>query len=169
MNRAYAGGGLGVVVSGLVWLASAVIWAQMGLSAGFAALFIGGVGIFPLSTALARMLGCPPPDRANPLNRLALESTFALMAGILIAWVLLARQPALAIPAFAVIMGTRYFTFRTVYGVAGFWVLGGAIAAPGTLALLGRALPLGNLAAQVAAVELALGALLVAQWRRGRS
>jgi hypothetical protein len=168
MSRAYAGGGPGVLVSGLVWLAASLIWARLGLGAGFVALFIGGVGIFPLSTAMARMLGCPPPDRANPLGRLALETTVPLLTGIVIAYVLLVRQPAMAIPVFAVIMGSRYFTFRTLYGQNLFWVLGGAIVAVGTLELLGRALPLGNLALQVAALELIIGAILFRQWHKGR-
>ena len=127
----------------------------------FLVLFAGGVLIFPVSTLLARVVfKAPRTDPANPLNRLALESTFVLMAGILIGYVLLVRSPAMAIPAISVVMGARYFTFRTIYGKAHYWALAAAICTLGTLALLGMALPLGNLALQVGVVEVVVSALI---------
>lgn len=166
MRKAYAEGAPGVLVSGLVWIIAGYVWATAGVERGFVALFLGGLAIFPLSTLIARkMMGAPKIGEANALNRLGLECTFVLMAGILIGYVLLVRQPALAIPAVSVVMGARYFTFATVYGRMIFWPLAGAICAVGTVALLGLTLPLGNLAFYVGAIELLFGALLL----RGRN
>lgn len=162
MRTSYAGGAPGVLVSGLVWLIAGFVWASKGIAPGFLALFIGGMAIFPVSTLLARTLMKAPKTAAdNPLNRLAMESTFVLMAGILIGYVLLIRQPELAIPAVSVVMGARYFVFASVYGRMIFWPLAGAICAVGTLTLLGLKLPLGNLALVVGAIEIVFGALLL--------
>lgn len=167
-GRAYAGGAPGVLVSGLVWLAAGLVWQTMGLERAFLALLVGGIAIHPLASLLARYgLRCPPVDPANPMSRLALESAFALFAGMAIAFILLMREPELAIPAFAAIMGTRHFIFRTLFGTALFWILGGTIALLGSAALYGRVLPLGNLALHVAVIELLFAALLLA--RRGQS
>lgn len=166
MRAGYAGGAPGVLVSGLVWLIAGAVWANQGVVSGFIALFIGGMAIFPVSTLIARkMMGAPKVGEANALNRLALESTFTLMAGILIGYVLLVRQPDLAIPAISVVMGARYFVFASVYGRMIFWPLAGMICAAGTIALLGLKLPIGNLALIVGAIEIVFGLLLL----RGRS
>jgi len=169
-NRSYAGGAAGVLISGLVWIISGLVWQASGTEHAVLALFFGGMAIHPAATGLARfVLHCPPAAVANPLTRLALESTFALFAGVLIAYVLIVQQPALAIPAFAVILGMRYFVFRTLFGTALFWALGGAITALGALALLSRPLPLGNLAWQIGAAELVFAALLFARWHKQRA
>ena len=39
LRRSYVGGGPGAIVSGLVWAASAIVFSQTGLQAGFATLF----------------------------------------------------------------------------------------------------------------------------------
>lgn len=167
-SRAYGGGAPGVLVSGLVWLIAGYVWHAMGLERAFLVLFIGGMAIHPLGTVIARYgLRCPPADPANPLSRLALESTFALFTGVAIAFVLLMRQPALAIPAFGAIVGARYFVFRTLYGTALFWVLGGTIALVAVAALFGRVLPVGNVALHIGIIELLVAAVLLA--RRGQS
>lgn len=162
MRAAYAGGAPGVLVSGLVWLIAGAVWASKGVAPGFLALFIGGMAIFPVSTLIARkMMGAPKIGEANALNRLALESTFVLMAGILIGYVLLIRLPDLAIPAVSVVMGARYFIFASVYGRMTFWPLAGAICAVGSLALLGLKLPVVNLALIVGMIEVIFGLLLL--------
>lgn len=161
MRTGYAGGAPGVLVSGLVWLVAGYVWASKGIAPAFLALFIGGMAIFPVSTLIARkMMGAPKIGEANPLNRLALESTFVLMAGILIGYVLLVKQPELAIPAVSLVMGARYFVFASVYGRMIFWPLAGVICAVGSLALLGLTVLPGNVAFHVGSVEILFGALL---------
>jgi hypothetical protein len=162
MRRAYVGGGPGVLVSGLVWAITGGIWTRYPLATAFAALFIGGVLIFPLSVALSRALfRAAPAAKGNPLERLGLETTFVLIAGIMVAYVLLQVAPAYAIPAFAIIMGARYFAFATVYANLVYWVLGGAIAALGAASVLHILAPPGNLALSVGAVELVFSAIIL--------
>ena len=167
MNRAYADGAPGVLVSGLVWIASGIAMARTDIATAFAVLFFGGMAIHPLATAVARfVLRCPAYSAPNPLNRLAGESTVILFAGIAVAYALLAPAPALALPAFALVMAARYFVFRTLYDNVAYWVLGGCIAGVAGLALFGKPLPLGNVALQVGIIEIVFAAILFARWRR---
>lgn len=162
MRAAYVGGSPGVLVSGLVWLVAGWLWDRSGVESGFTALFVGGILIFPASLLVSRLVfRAPKVATANPLERLALESTFTLFAGSLLAYCFLRVAPELAFPAMAVAIGVRYFVFRTVYGSAIFWVLGGALATLGAaVALTGMALPV-NLALIVGALEVAFSALIL--------
>lgn len=162
MRASYANGAPGVLISGLAWLIAGYVWTRAGVGPAFFALFIGGMAIFPVSTLLARtVMKAPKTTPNNPLNRLAVESTFVLMAGILIGYVLLVREPEMAIPAVSIVMGARYFIFASVYGRMIFWPLAAAICAVGTLALLGLKWPFGNIALAVGTIEMIFGALLL--------
>lgn len=168
LSKAYLRGAPGVFVSGVVWLVAGALWQTQGLATGFAALFVGGILIFPVSTLLCRVgLRAPRATPGNPLERLALESTFVLFAGIFLAWCFLGIAPELAFPAMAVTIGVRYFVFRTVYGNPVYWVLGGLLAAVGVVGALNVvALPI-NLALLVGAIEIVLS-LVVFQFGRNR-
>ena len=167
LRRAFADGAPGVLVSGLVWIASGIAMARTDIATAFAVLFFGGMAIHPLATAMARfVLRCPADSAPNPLNRLAGESTVILFAGIAVAYALLGPAPALALPAFALFMAARYFVFRTLYGNVAYWVLGGCIAAVAGLALFGKPLPLGNIALQVGIIEIVVSVILFARWRQ---
>ena len=157
LSKAYVQGAPGVFVSGLVWLIAGALWQTRDLATGFAALFVGGILIFPVSTLLCRLVfRAPTATRGNPLERLALESTFVLFAGIFLAWCFLQVAPELAFPAMAVAIGVRYFIFRTVYGNAAYWGLGALLAMAGALVALNVvALPI-NLAVLVGVIEIVL-------------
>lgn len=162
MARAHVRGAPGVFVSGLVWLIAGVLWARSGVETGFLALFIGGILIFPASLLIARgVFRAPRATPGNPLERLALESTFILFAGIFLAWCFLRVAPALAFPAMAIAIGVRYLVFGTVYGDRTFWILGGALAIPGGLvAAQVLVLPI-NLAVVVGALEILFSGVLL--------
>jgi hypothetical protein len=165
LSRAYAGGAPGVFVSGLVWLVAGTIWQLHDMMAAFAALFVGGMAIHPLAVLIERTtFKAPKPTIGKPLETLAIEATIPLFVGVLIAWVLLAREPDLAIPTFAAIVGARYFLFRTMYGDIAYWVLGGAILLIAGLTLFGIALSV-NLGFLVGIVELIAAALILRRWR----
>lgn len=169
--RAYVGGAPGVFVSGIVWLVAGLIWLRSGVGPAFAALFVGGMLIVPVSLLLERsVFGAPKVSPGNPLERLGLESSFVLFAGILIGYALLRTAPALAFPALAVTIGARYFAFRTLYGEPFYWLLGAVIALAGIVSAL-ELLPMpGNLALAVGVIEGIFAALLVARWRhRGQA
>lgn len=166
MDRAYVAGAPAVLVSGLVWITAGVVLARSGTASGFAALFIGGILIVPVALAIARLgFRARPVTRGNPLDRLGLESTAMLFAGIFIAYALLRTAPALVFPAMAIAIGARYFVFRTIYDDATYWLLGGLLAALGIAAILGLPIP-GNIALAAGAVEVVLAVILLLRWRR---
>ena len=166
LGEAYADGAPGVLVSGMVWLAAGIVARSQGISSGFTALFIGGMLIQPLSVLVARAgFRTPKATAPNPLERTAIESTFALFAGLFVAYLLLRTAPALVFPVVALAIGTRYFVFRTLYGNAVFWALGGAILIVATVAALGLALPGAICAIAVGAVEIGFAILILVRRR----
>ncbi|HWV59466.1 MAG TPA: hypothetical protein VN034_02350 [Sphingopyxis sp.] len=168
LARAYAGGAPGVFVSGVVWLVAGAVWQLHGTMVAFAALFIGGMAIHPLGVLIERIaFRAPKATIGKPLETLALEATIPLFVGVMIAWVLLVRAPDLAIPAFAAIIGGRYFAFRTLYGDIAYWALGAAILLVAGLALFGIGLPV-NAAILVGVIELVAAALILRRWRARR-
>lgn len=161
MRRSYADGGPGVMVSGAVWLIAALVAASRGTGVGFAALFVGGMLIFPIGALIVR-LGMRRAKEApgNQLGRTALESTIPMIASFLPAWLMLTVHPAFVFPFAAIVVGGRYFVFRTIYGDATYWLLGALILGAAMVAVLAPSvLPFG-VAFVVAAIELILGAVL---------
>ena len=166
MRRAYVGGGPGVFVSGLVWLAAWFVERSSGISPAFLALFLGGMIIFPASTLIVRLLFRRQSEAAgNILGRTALESTIAMLGGLLPAYLFLQFEPTYVFPMAAIAVGTHYFVFRTVYGDALFWLLGAIISG---LALcdifLTNALPV-SLILLVAVTELVFSVVLTVRDR----
>ncbi|MEQ9401710.1 MAG: hypothetical protein RJQ04_21265 [Longimicrobiales bacterium] len=164
LRRAYADGGPGVVVSGLVWVAASVVEVRSGVGPAFAVLFFGGMFIFPVALFVNRVLlrrSAESPE--NPFGRLVLEGTVAMIGGLFAAWLFLPHDPALVMPLAAVAVGTHYFAFRTAYGMGVFWVLGAVVTALGVGAIYG-VLPLpGGLVLVVGLVEIVFGVVLAAR------
>ena len=164
MATAYVNGAPGVAVSGLVWIVAGLVWMRAGIQTGFTALFIGGMLIVPLSLVAARLLfRAPKPVKGNPVERLALESTFTLFAGILIAYGLLRVAPTAIFPIMAIIIGARYFVFRTIYDEPMYWALGALLAVAGAVAGAGPTWPSGSLAIVVGTIELVFSVALFAR------
>ena len=142
MRRAYLCGIPGVVVSGVVWIvASGIAW-TVSAKAGVLALLVGGACIFPASVLLVRRLGgTGAHDPANRLGTLALEGTFWMLGGIVVAYGVQAVRIEWFFPAMLLVIGGRYLTFQSIYGLRSFWVLGGALCAAGMALGLFRAAP----------------------------
>ena len=138
-----------------------------GIHAGFAALFIGGMLIYPVSTLLARLVFRRAPELAdNQISRVALESTIAMLGGLLPAYLFLHFEPNYVFPLAAVAVGTHYFAFRTAYGDIRFWILGAVIAGLGVTGIFAPAtLPIGMIFL-VALAEFVCAAILT--WRDTR-
>lgn len=170
LREAYAGGGPGVLVSGLAWLAAGLAGLAWTDRAAFLTLVVGGQLIMPVSVLIARQIfKAPKLARGNPMERLAVESTFILFVGLGLGYFFYIHSPALALPVVAAVMGSRYLVFQTVYGDALYWVLAGAIVVL-ALAFLFLGSPLAtNVALGVAAVEIVAAAILILRHqRRGR-
>lgn len=160
MSAGQIGGAPGVLMSGLAWLFAGFAGLRFGYDTGFATLFIGGMLIVPGALLIAKVLAAPRVATTNPLNRLALENTVVLFAALLIGYLLLRASPELTFPALAVVIGARYFSFRTLYGNAIYWALGAAMSGAGALAALGWLPPSINLALLVGAIEVLFAALI---------
>lgn len=82
------------------------------------------------------------PD--NRIGRAVLESTIAMLGGLLPAYLFLKFEPAFVFPLAAIAVGTHYFAFRTAYGDIRFWILGAVIAGLGLIGIFApAALPFG--------------------------
>lgn len=161
LRRAYVGGGPGAVVSGLVWLIAGWATGRHGTGAGFAHLFLGGMLIFPLSKLICRFgFGRANELPGNPGGTLVLESTAALIGGLIVAWLFLPLRSGLVFPVAALAVGTRYILFQSAYGDRAYWLLGTLVSA---VALAGVALPASQAWTvwAVAGIELAAGTLLI--------
>lgn len=158
LRRAFVGGGPGAIVSGVIWLIAAFVMKQRGPGPAFAFLFFGGMLIFPLAQLASRFLFRRSPiSKDNPLGRVALESTLAMIGGLFAAWLFLSIRPAYVFPIAAIAVGTHYAAFRTVYDDALFWLLGALLTTVGTMDILGYArLPGGTILA-VGLIEIFFG------------
>ncbi len=139
MREAYLEGVPGVAVSGATWLVAAYAVVAAGLKAGIAVLLLGGVLIFPLSLLLCRLLGhSGKHGSGNPLGRLAVEGTVWMLGGIAVAVGVAALRPEWFFAAMLLVIGGRYLSFQTLYGLRGYWALGALLGAAGLgFALLG--------------------------------
>lgn len=142
MREGYFSGAPGVLISGVIWLVAGLFaFSVSGTSAVFA-LLIGGALIHPASVVASRLLGRPGKHaEGNPLGRLAVEGTFWLLAGIAIAYGMQALRLEWFFPAMLLVIGGRYLSFQTLYGVRLYWVLGAVLCAAGLVLALARAAP----------------------------
>lgn len=160
LRRAYVGGGPGVVISGVIWLVATLIQPGRGVSTAFAALFFGGMLIFPGTKLICRTVFHRENESSNnPLGMAVLEGTFAMIGGLFAAWLFFSLRPALVFPFAAIAVGTHYFVFKTVYGDRSFWLLAAVVTAIGLGDIF--VMPMhGSTALLVSATELAFGLVL---------
>lgn len=169
MRVAYADGAPGVLVSGIVWVAAAVTSLLVDTKAGIWVLLVGGMAIHPVSLLLCRAFAATGKHTAgNPLASLAFEGTAWLMAGIFIALATTFSGLALFFPVMLLVIGSRYLTFQTLYGLKPYWFAGGALCVAGFVAAMLQA-PTWVAAAAGGGLEFVLAAALLAQRRRDRN
>ena len=166
MRAGYLCGAPGVLASGLVWLVAATIAAAASEKAAVLALLIGGGAIHPLGVAIAKVLGHPGTHTVgNPLGRLAAESTFWLIAGCAIAYGMHVLRIEWFFPAMLLVIGGRYLTFQTLYGLRVYWACGALLCAAGLAPALARA-PAVMGAFAGASIELLFTVVLFVQAKR---
>ena len=161
LRRAYVGGGPGAFVSGLLWFVAFWVEANHGIRTAFIALFFGGMLIYPLGLAASRLLFRRAGESSdNPMGPIALESTLAMIGGLLAAWLILPFQPDLVFPLAAGAAGTHYFVFKTAYGDRTYWLLAGLITAAGLATIFDVVTLPGGLILAVGIIEIAFGIVL---------
>lgn len=167
MRGGYLLGAPGVATSAVAWLAAAAVAMNVSPQAGMWALLLGGAFIFPVSVLLTKLLGSPGKHtEGNPLGGLAVEGTIWMMAGIAVAFGVQVLRLEWFFPAMLLVIGGRYMTFQTIYGMRIYWALGAVLCLAGiTLALI-RA-PVVASALTGGLIELAFAGGIFARARRG--
>ncbi|MCX7554059.1 hypothetical protein OS175_09230 [Marinicella sp. S1101] len=128
MRSAYASGATGALASGLIWTLAGVVGLLISEKASMLALFFGGMMIFPLSVLLSKLLKrSGKHDPNNDLRHLAFEGLGILFAGLFIAFVVAQYNSLLFFPIMLLIIGARYLTFQSIYGLKIYWLLGGLL------------------------------------------
>lgn len=165
MRKAYAGGVLGIVVSGTVWLLSGCVALYRAPHEAVLALLAGGVLIHPLAVLLAKATGrSGSHTKGNPLGQLSMEATVFMVLGIAVAYGVSRWRTDLFFPAMLFVIGGRYATFATVYGMRLYWAFGAALAISGyVLAINAASMAAGAFTGGV--IELVFAAILYASLR----
>ena len=124
------------------------------------ALFIGGALIHPVAVAMDKLLGRRGKhDTDNPLGPLAFASTIWLIFCLPIAYAVSTLNLSWFFPAMLMVIGGRYLTFATVFGLKTYWALGGTLAVAAYLLVRNDASPtLGAFAGS--AIEFVFAAVL---------
>lgn len=131
---AHLGGGTGMVVSGVLWLASGAVAQSAAPRVAMLMLFFGGMLIFPLSMAVNRLLGRSGLlADGNPLGDLARESAFMMVLSIPLAFAAAMARVEWFFPAMMVVVGAHYLPFATLFGMRLYWALGLAMVGAGFL------------------------------------
>ena len=133
MRSAYFNGVPGIVSSGTVWLAAGLVALWFGPINGVITLLVAGTLIFPASVVLCKCLGRSGKHASgNPLAPLAMEGTVWMLMCMPVAAAVALYHIEWFFPAMLLVIGGRYLTFTTLYGLRVYWLLGGGV---GVLAL----------------------------------
>ena len=138
MRLAYAGGAPGMFASSVVWLVAGIVAMQGSATTAVLTLFAGGMLIHPAGVLVCKVFGRSGQHaKANPLGSLALEGTGWLIFCLPITYAVSRFNVLWFFPAMLLVIGGRYLTFRTLYGLRIYWVCGAvlALAAYGLAAL----------------------------------
>ncbi|GAB3796576.1 hypothetical protein GCM10028819_14420 [Spirosoma humi] len=128
MRRDYRNGATGVLVSGIVWITTAVIVYNFSARQAVWALLVGGALIHPISTLINTVTGVKATaSKDNQLTSLALEGTLFMLMTIPLAYGLSLIRVEWFFQGMLLIIGGRYLTFHTVYGNKLYWLLGGLL------------------------------------------
>ncbi len=128
MRANYKSGSVGVIVSGCMWLISAIVANQYSPKQAVLALIVGGMLIHPLSILVYKILGTSGShSKNNPLGSLGMEGTFFMLMCIPLAYGLSLQKTEWFFQGMLMIIGGRYLTFNTLYGNRLFWILGAVL------------------------------------------
>lgn len=164
MRFGYYMGAPGILASGLVWLIAGLVALVVSPEGAVLALFMGGMFIHPAGVMLAKLLGRPGGhSRGNPLGMLALEATVLLLLCLPVAYVVSLHRVEWFFPAMLLIIGGRYLTFATLYGLRVYWALGGVLAVTAIVLVATRMPPVtGAFAGGIVELAFAIGLFIIA-------
>ena len=166
MCKAYANGSVGILVSGLIWLLSAIVAYQFSAQQGVWTLVIGGMFIFPLSILLGKTIGLSGTHmKGNPLGNLAMEGTIFMLMCIPLALGLSWQHTEWFFQGMLLIIGGRYLTFTSIYGTRLFWILGAILGMAAYLLFTAKAQPFIS-ALTGSIIEITFGLFMLIRFRR---
>ncbi len=168
MRTAYGYGSTGIFSSGLVWLCAALAVMIYGVTTGMWTLIIGGMMIFPLSMLIGKLTGISGKHNPqNPLAKSAMEGTVWMLMCIPMAYGLSLVRPEWFFQGMLLIIGGRYLSFTTLYGMKIYWLMGALL---GAAAFLLFALQAGAFYSSLtgAVIEILMGAAMFIWYRRDR-
>lgn len=132
MRNTHLNGATGIVVSGLVWLVSSFVAYYYTPNQAIWSLLIGGVLISPVSTIVNKIIGVKRASGTNKeLSSLAMEGTLFMILCIPLAYGLSLQHAEWFFQGMLLIIGGRYLTFNTIFGIRLFWILGASLAIAG--------------------------------------
>jgi hypothetical protein len=130
----YLGGFYGQLVSGGVWLVSAVLTTWVSQRAGILALIFGGMFIFPMTQLLLRASGrAASLPATNPLRELAIEIAFLVPLLLPLVGAATLHRLAWFYPAMMIVVGAHYLPFSFLYGMRQFIPLSAILLSAGLL------------------------------------
>lgn len=128
VRRVFYGGAIGQLVTGIIWLVSAVLGTFSTESAGALSLFFGGMFIFPLTQLILRLLGKPSAlDKKNPLGNFPIQTVIAMFATYPLIYMAISKNMHWFYPAFMLAVGGHYVMFILLYGMRQYGFLAGAL------------------------------------------
>lgn len=128
MCKGYANGSIGIIISGLIWLASGIVAFQFSAKQAIWSLLIGGMFIHPLSLLVGKAMGLSGTHtKGNPLGNLAMEGTIFMLMCLPLAFGLSLQHSEWFFQAMLMIIGGRYLTFASIYGNRLYWILGASL------------------------------------------
>ena len=128
MRNGYGYGSVGILVSGIIWIISSLIVKYYSPEKGIWALIIGGMFIFPLGTLIGKLIGIKGKhDKNNALGKLGMEGTIWMIVCIPLAYGLSLIKVEWFFQGMLMIIGGRYLTFASIYGMRIFWLLGAVL------------------------------------------
>ncbi len=140
MREGYYGGATGILASATAWLAAGLVALSVNPRAGILTLVIGGMFVFPASLLLCKAIGCTGKlSKGNPLTPLAIAGTIWMILSIPIAVGAAFTTFGWFFPAMLLVIGSRYLTFSTLYGMRIYWIFGAALIAASVVLFLLRA------------------------------
>lgn len=142
MRLAYLSGAPGMFASAFAWLVAGVVAMQVSASSAVLTLFAGGMLIHPVGVLLCKALGSSGKHaKTNPLGALALDSTAWLILCLPITYAVSQFNVRWFFPAMLLVIGGRYFTFRTLYGLRIYWLCGAVLALAGYVLAASKSQP----------------------------
>jgi uncharacterized protein DUF7010 len=118
MQSAFLRGSIGQMVSGLIWLASAILGTWVSEQYAIVVLAFVGIFIFPLTQLTLRVFGRSGRlSNSHPLNQLAIQVAFIVPFSLPLVGAASLYNINWFYPAFMLIVGVHYIPFIFLYGM----------------------------------------------------